>query len=124
MDLLVTTINQKVWLILFGVRIHNLETKNPIPKAPPFTINPDDKTTKFSKTPPPSHQATIPPPVKVTEQQQQQKQAKKGFHYLFSVDCATHKATKYNYLSFMLFHSFIILYDEDSGHTLTGILFI
>jgi hypothetical protein len=78
-------------------------------------------------SPPPSHHATIPPPVNVTEskppsQQQQQINRKKGFHYLFSVDCATHKATKYNYLSFMLFHTFISLYDEDSGHTLTGIV--
>lgn len=47
---------------------------------------------------------------------------KKGYHFVFNLDCHTHRATRYNYLSFMLFHSFIMMYDEDSGSTMTELI--
>jgi hypothetical protein len=88
---------------------------------------PRDASTKCPK-PVPSPKATAGRPLGQT--------TKKGFHFIFkyvaivnclyshcSTDCYYSQAVSYNYISFMLFHSFLLYYPEDSGHTITGMDF-
>jgi hypothetical protein len=56
------------------------------------------------------------PDVKVNSPSTSGSQAKK-FHFIFNSDCS--RGTGFHYVSFMTFYSFLTMYPEDSGHTLT-----
>jgi hypothetical protein len=45
----------------------------------------------------------------------------KGFHFVFNIDCNSHRNT-FHYMSFTLFYSFISMYGEDSGNTMTELI--